>query len=223
MSISEKYAPQCAADLIIEDPITRQRVAEYADGSRTGHVLFEGPRGSGKSSAANVISKARRSLAQNPALTGDTHSFIRPLNGATFTTQSIDEILRDWDWQFSLGVKKPVSLIDEIDKISSSTLDKLQAFLDDKGARGQVIATTNHVGSLSVPLQDRFDVISLPAISDPLSFEPRIRTILHGEEIAISDEGLRTILGEVAGSWRDALKRTEDIIVSLRSAVAEQG
>jgi DNA polymerase III delta prime subunit len=221
MSFREKHAPQCAADLVIENPTTRLRVAEYVDGNRTNHVLFEGPRGSGKSSAAYVISKARRSLAQNPDLSGDTNDVARPFNGATFTTDSLDEILRCWDWQLALCVGKPVSVIDEIDKFSSPTLDKLQAFLDDHGDLGQVIATTNHSGRLSAPLLDRFDVISLPEISDPLSFETRIRKILLAENVTISDEGLRKILGEVEGTWRDALKRTEDIIVRLRTAVAE--
>ena len=223
MSFREKHAPQCAADLVIENPNTRLRVTEYVDGNRTNHVLFEGPRGSGKSSAAYVISKARRSLAQNPSLSGDTNDVARPLNGATFTTDSFDGILRNWDWQSALCVGKPVSVIDEIDKLSSATLDKLQAFLDDNGALGQVIATTNHAGRLSAPLLDRFDVISLPKISDPLSFESRIRKILLAESVTISDEGLRKILGEVEGTWRDALKRTEDIIVRLRASVAEGG
>lgn len=223
MSFREKHAPLCAADLVIENSITRQRVAEYADGIRTDHVLFEGPRGSGKSSAAYVISKARRSLAQNPNLSGDTQESARPFNGADFTPDSLDMIWRNWDWQWALCVGKPVSVIDEVDKISSTTLDKLQAFLDGHGALGQVIATTNHAGRLSVPLLDRFDVISLPEISEPLSFEPRIRAILQAENTTISDEGLQKILGQVGGSWRDALKRTEDIIVHLRSSAADQG
>jgi MoxR-like ATPase len=131
MSFREKHAPQCAADLVIENSNTRLRVNEYVDGNRTNHVLFEGPRGSGKSSAAYVISKARRSLDQNHDLSGDTSDVARPFNGATFTIDSLDGILRCWDWQLALCVGKPVSVIDEIDKLPSPTLDKLQAFLDD--------------------------------------------------------------------------------------------
>jgi len=205
MTNMKKYAPVTMREIVIEDADIKQRLEDYADGLRTGHVLMHGPRGTGKSSAANVISQQRSG--------GNLGAFTQGYEGATFTEPDFNKILNDWDWQRSQGVNVPVAVINEVDLLSPSLLEKLKAFTDDYGHLGQIVATTNNPHKLSAAQQDRFDMIEMPPIS-PETFAPRLREILEAERADISDDDLRDVLATTNGSWRDALSVAEDIIVA---------
>ena len=208
MSIKKKYEPKKIDDIVVEDPATKQRLADYADGLRTGHVLMHGPKGTGKSSAARVISDTLTG--------GGMGTFSESYEGATFKESDFARILKDWSWQLSQGVAAPVTVINEVDLLPPALLEKLKAFMDEKEHIGQIIATTNNPHRLSPAHQDRFDVIEMPALS-PDAFAPRIRQIFDGEceGTDISDDQLRDILDTTNGSWRDAISATEDGVVAI--------
>lgn len=207
MTNMKKYAPVTMREIVIEDEDIKQRIEDYADGLRTGHVLMHGPKGTGKSSAANVIAQQRTG--------GNLGAFTQTYEGAKFTETDFDKILRDWDWQRSQGVDVPVAVLNEVDLLSASLLEKLKAFTDDYGHLGQIIATTNNPHKLSAAQQDRFDMIDMPAIS-PETFAPRVREILEAERVEISDDDLCDVLATTNGSWRDALSAAEDIIIASK-------
>lgn len=207
MTNMRKYAPVTMREIVIEDADIRQRLEDYADGLRTGHVLMHGPRGTGKSSAANVIAQQRTG--------GNLGAFTQAYEGATFTQADFDKIRNDWDWQRSQGVDTPVAVINEVDLLSAPLLEKLKAFKDDYGHLGQIIATTNNPHKLSAAQQDRFDMIEMPPIR-PETFAPRVREILDAECVQISDDDLGDVLATTNGSWRDALSAAEDIIVASK-------
>lgn len=203
----KKYAPVTMGEIVIEDADIKQRLEDYANGVRTGHVLMHGPRGTGKSSAANVIAQQRTD--------GNLGAFTQGYEGATFTEPDFNKILNDWDWQRSQGVDTPVAVINEVDLLSAPLLEKLKAFTDDYGHLGQIIATTNNPHKLSAAQQDRFDMIEMPAVS-PEAFFSRVREILDAEQVEISDDDLRDVLATTNGSWRDALSAAEDISVASK-------
>lgn len=207
MTNMKKFAPKTMQEVAVEDANTKQRLEEYADGVRTGHVLMHGPKGTGKSSAANVIADQRTG--------GNLGAFTKAYEGATFTECDLDKILKDWDWQSSQSVNVPVAIINEVDLLSTTLREKLKAFTDDYGHLGQIIATTNNPHKLSAAQQDRFDMIEMPPVS-PETFAPRIRDILDAEEIEFSEDYLRDVLATTNGSWRDALSAAEDIIVASK-------
>lgn len=207
MTNMKKYAPATMREIVIEDADTKQRLEDYADGLRTEHILMHGPKGTGKSSAANVIAQQRTG--------GDLGAFTQAYEGATFTQSDFEKILNDWDWQRSQGVDVPVAVINEVDLLSAPLLEKLKAFTDECGHLGQIIATTNNPHKLSAAQQDRFDVIEMPAIS-PETFFSRVREILDAEQVEISDDDLRDVLATTNGSWRDALSAAQDIIIASK-------
>jgi DNA polymerase III delta prime subunit len=207
MTNMKKYAPVTMREIVIEDEDIKQRLEDYAEGLRTGHVLMHGPKGTGKSSAANVIAQQRTG--------SNLGAFTESYEGATFTESDFNKILNDWDWQRSQGVETPVAVINEVDLLSASLLEKLKAFSDDYGHLGQIIATTNNPHKLSAAQQDRFDMIEMPPIS-PETFAPRVREILEAEQVEIADDDLRDVLATTNGSWRDALSAAQDIVVASK-------
>jgi len=176
MSFQKKYAPQTVDELAIANQNTRKRIADYADGLRTGHVLIYGPKGTGKSSAADVIVKSRIGNTLGPIQ--------RAYEGASMTREDVDGLVNVWGFQRLGKGGKPVSVINEIDLLPRQTVEHLKAFMDEQGEVGQIIATTNNPHLLTAPIRDRFDMIELPAI-DPKDFELRIRAILEAEGVAV--------------------------------------
>lgn len=208
MTSNTKHQPQTVGELVIEDPKTRQRIADYADGLRTGHMLMHGPQGTGKSATADVISKSR--------IDHNMWSFTKAYEGSKMTSSIVEGILQDWNWQL-IGASFPVTVINEIDLLSPAAVERLKSFMDEYGHLGQIIATTNNQRRLSAPMRDRFDIIEMPAIS-PNGFEKRIRETLYAEGMSFDETMLRDMLATTDGSWRGALSVREDIIVASKRA-----
>ena len=203
----KKYEPKTVDDLVFADQQTRQRVEDYADGLRTGHMILHGPKGTGKSSAARVISESRTG--------GGLGNATDAYEGAGFKESDLDKILNDWSWQRLNGVEVPVTVINEIDLLPPAMLEKLKSFMDECSSNGQIIGTTNHEHKLSAALQDRFDIIEMPALPAE-AFVPRVREIVQAESYDVTEAEVMTVLASGTGSWRDALSAAEDIILSKR-------
>ena len=208
MSFMAKHAPRSVGDLVIENARTRQRLEEYAAGDRNGHMIMHGPKGTGKSSAARVVSEERCKVdgVQAPFWTR---------NGASMKAADFDAILNEWDFQRQCGVKHPVTVIEEVDKLSPHMRDLLQGFIDEHGKHGQIIATTNNLDGLSHPQQDRFDQIKMPAISGA-ACEERARQIFEAEAAEVSDDHMRDMLSTTNGSLRDIGSAIEDMVLDSK-------
>lgn len=208
MSFMAKHEPKSVGDLVIENERTRQRLEDYAAGDRNGHMIMHGPKGTGKSSAARVISEQRCTVDGQQVPHGTR-------NGASMAVKDFDAILNEWQYQSICGVEHPVSVIEEIDKMSPQMRDLLQGFIDEYGKHGQIIATSNNVDGLSHAQQDRFDKVTMPAVSAE-ACEDRARQILDAEEAAFSDDVLRDMLRTTNGSWRDIGSALEDMVLDSK-------
>lgn len=209
MKFADKHSPKSFDDLIIEKENIRRRLKQYAEGKRTNHLIIYGPKGTGKSTAARVIMETR--------CNGQNCRFTQPYEGSKFTAGDLDSIAADWDWQPSIGVKHPVTVINEIDQISTALREKLKSLMDELGHRGQIIATTNNLHVLSAPLQDRFDKIELPTLSAEGCLE-RAQYILASEGVDFTDDDLRDQLEDFDGSLRDLASVLQDIVLDAEDA-----
>lgn len=205
----KKHEPKTIDDLVIANPKTRERLEDYAAGNRFGHMVMHGPKGTGKTSAANIISKQRESQNDN-SLFG-MEGFVS-YEGATITEKDILNLPNEWDWRRQCGMKPPTIVINELDKMSDSMLEKLKATLDQYSGAGQIIATTNNLHKLPPALEDRFDSIEMPSLTAE-DLAPRVQQIAAAEEVNVSESYVKNVLASNTGSWRDALSAAEDIVV----------
>lgn len=208
MSFMDKYAPRSVDDLVVENKHIKQRLEDYASGDRSRHMIMHGPKGTGKSSAARVIAEARTMVdgEQVPFWTR---------NAANMTAADFGAILNEWDFQRQCGVKHPVTIIEEVDKLSAALRDQLQAFIDEFGKNGQIIATSNNLHGLSHAQQDRFDQIKMPPVRAEVC-EERVRQILEAEGAQVDVDHLRGMLSTTNGSWRDIGSVTEDMVLDSK-------
>lgn len=211
-----QHQPKTIGDLIIPNPQTRQRLEEYANGTRCGHMIMHGPKGTGKTSAANIISKQHEAQNDNaPMHMENFHSY----EGAQMTEKDINGLSQEWHWRRLCGMQPPTIVINEVDKMAPALLEKLKAEMDQYEERGfgecQVVATTNNLHKLPPALSDRFDKIEMPAF-DPKDLEERTAAILSAEGIEVSEAELEQILTTTNGSFRDALSVVEDVVIAKR-------
>ncbi len=203
----KKYEPKTIDDLVFVNSKTKQRISDYANDDRGGHVVLHGPKGTGKSSAAQVISETKT----NGGVGNSTDAY----EGSSFKQSDFDKILNDWNWQRLQGVENPVTVINEIDLLETAMLEKLKSFMDQFGKHGQIIGTTNHNHKLSPALQDRFDIIEMPALTAEV-LAPRVQEIVQAEGYEVSKDEVMAVLSSATGSWRDALSAAEDIILEKK-------
>ena len=188
----KKHEPKTIDDLVIPNPKTRQRLEDYAAGDRVGHMVMHGPKGTGKTSAANIISKQRE--AQNDNSPFGMEGF-DSYEGATITEKDILNLPNEWEWRRQCGMKPPTIVINELDKMSDAMLEKLKATLDQYSGAGQIIATTNNLHKLPPALEDRFDSIEMPALTaDDLAL--RVQQIVAAEGVNVRWSRL---LGQLGG------------------------
>lgn len=206
------YAPKSIDDIIVDDPETYRRLADYANAIRTDHVLMSGPPGTAKTTAANVIVSTRAKASGS-----ELGPFLDSFEGVNFTEDDLPKIERQWSFQRACGVKAPAVVINEIDKMSPQMREKLKAFMDEQAENGQIIATTNHPHVLSDAFRNRFDEIRLPQVSAD-KLKERAREVLKSEGVALSEGQLNDLVKATNGSWRDLLSAVQDIVIAYNRA-----
>jgi|GEM_PF-710739 len=210
------HKPTTIDDLVIPNPKTRQRLEEYAEGIRSGHMIMHGPKGTGKTSAANIISKQHEGQNDNSLMHMENFP---SYEGAKMTEKDIYGLSKEWHWRRLCGMQPPTIVINEVDKMAPPLLEKLKAEMDQYEERWfgecQVVATTNNIHKLPPALADRFDKIEMPAL-EPEDLETRVLEILEAEEMQVSEAELQQVLATTNGGLRDALSAIEDIVLKKR-------
>jgi replication-associated recombination protein RarA len=209
------HKPKTITDMVIPNPKTRERLEDYESSRRQGNVLLHGPKGTGKTCAAEIISKAREKQNDNSILESED---FRAFEGATITEKEILSLPDEWEWRRQCGMKPPTIVINEIDKLSSAMLEKLKATMDQNEGKGQIIATTNNRHKLPPALDDRFRALEMPALSVD-DFVAPVMGMVEKEGFSVTEAEVKAVLATSTGSWRDALDAAEEI--TLRKSKAQ--
>jgi replication-associated recombination protein RarA len=204
MKLIQKHAPLLFDDLVFADDATAKRLKQYAAGQRDEHLLLFGSTGTGKSTAAKLIT-AQRCRVQ------PTDQAIEPIDGSAFSHADFEKMARMWNWQSAMGSDHPTVIIDEIDQLKTADLLSLRSFID-KFTGGTIIATTNHLHKLDHPLVDRFDPIELrpPSVE---RWADSAMSVLATEGSTVEHADLIRLLStNASGSIREVFAILTDIV-----------
>lgn len=202
VDLAERHRPRRLADLLGQDAAAAQ-LTSFAAAPYTAAFMFEGPTGTGKTSAALALANELGALewgglARIKSGAMDAESVDKALDALRFTP-----MFQDSPWH--------VLVCDEADMMSPKASGLWLSALEDLPGLSVVIFTTNHPGKFQARFRDRCERVKFHA--DPARLDRAAQEVI--------DRIWRAETGDSYGSPRvaDLPGIVEDGELSLRRAV----
>lgn len=214
-ALYRKYRSQTFGEMIGQSVISTTLKQAVANGKISHAYLFSGPRGTGKTSAAKIFSKAMNCLNQvdgEPCnicdlcqdITNGSLEDVIEIDAAS--NNGVDEIrdIRDKSTYAPSRATFKVYIIDEVHMLSTGAFNALLKTLEEPTENVVFILATTELHKIPATILSRvqrfeFKSIKLADIKEHLS------TILDKEGIAFEDDALTIIARRAEGGMRDAL------------------
>jgi len=204
----QKYRPKTIDDFIFSDESLKKVIRKYIDEKNIPHLLFYGPRGTGKTTLAHILIN---SIVDEDHISSD----VLYINGSK--DGGIDQIRTQITSHIStvpMGELKIV-FVDEADGLSSSAQDSLRGVLEKYDGHARVIFTCNYQNRLTPELRSRFKQIRFSP-PDKESIMLYCAKILTKEGVDLEDDenlqAFSSIMEEYAGDLRQ-------IVITLENSV----
>ncbi|MDY2957193.1 MAG: DNA polymerase III subunit gamma/tau [Lachnospiraceae bacterium] len=214
-ALYRKWRPETFSEVKGQDPIVKTLKNQVAS-SHTAHAyLFNGTRGTGKTSVAKIMAMAVN--CENPtdgepclkcstclSIAKGSNLNIREIDAASNNgVDNIREIKEDVIYKPTSGRYK-VYIIDEAHMLSSAAFNALLKTLEEPPEYVIFILATTEISSIPITISSRcqrydFKRISVETISDQLT------ELAEKENILIEEKAVRYIARSADGAMRDAL------------------
>lgn len=248
MSWYRLYRPRTVAGLHLTS--VRERLLALMDNGRFPQVLlFAGPKGTGKTSAARIIAamlndpaneavvdalffgktQPKKTALFEPSESELTDSIIR---GAAFTVQELDaashrgiddvRALKERVYLPPQGAKVSVYILDEVHMLTTEAFNALLKLLEEPPAHAVFILATTELHKIPATVASRATLIPFTKATDA-EISQAIEAILKQEQIKTFDQAGLTALARFAdGSFRDAVKLAENVVQSDQALTGEK-
>ena len=227
--LARKYRPQCFADVIEQEHITRTLGNAIAAGRVAHALLFSGPRGTGKTTVARILAKALNCQAE-PAtapcnqcrscqdITAGHAVDVYEIDGAS--NNSVDQIreLRENVKYMPAHSPYKIYIIDEVHMLSTPAFNALLKTLEEPPAHVIFMFATTEPHKIPITILSRcqrfdFRRVRVSAIAGHLA------TICRREGIEVGPESLDVIARESGGSVRDSLSLLDQVMACGQKAI----
>jgi len=232
MTLYRKHRPQLINELDLEDVRkTLQGLAKDPE-NLPQQLMFAGPRGSGKTSAARIIAKLVN--CENPVKTeiGSEH-YYEPCNKCdqcnainkagnidviemdAASNRGIDDIrsLRDSVSLAPNSAKRKVYVLDEAHMLTTEAANAFLKTLEEPPSHVIFILATTDPEKLPGTVRSRLTTISFKKAKLE-EIERQLNRVSEKEKLSIEPGVIEMISNQVDGSFRDAVKMLESLLVS---------
>ncbi len=221
IALYRAWRPQAFRDIVGQQHITQTLQNALREGRFTHAYLFNGPRGTGKTSAAKVFAKAVNCVnGPSAEPCNECDACQRITSGAVMDVVEIDaasnrgveEIrdIRDKVKYAPTEVRYKVYIIDEVHMLTTEAFNALLKTLEEPPEHVIFILATTEPHRLPATIISRCQRFDFHRVSleDQLA---RIRSVCEQENISAEEEALRYIARLSDGGMRDALSLLDQV------------
>ena len=214
-----KYRPQKLSEIYGQDTVVKILQNSLDKNLPLQSIIFYGPRGVGKTSAARILAKAVNCLSDGEKPCGKCSSCLKDNNldiieidGATHNGVDIIRDLKEKVNFMPTDSKYKVYIIDEFHMISTSAFNALLKTLEEPPKHVLFILATTEIEKVPETIISRcmmveFERMSIESIVDRLSF------IAKKEKIDIDKDVLKEIAKQSNGGMRDSISMLEKLSI----------
>jgi len=192
---TEKYRPKKLKEMIGQDPIVN-RLEAYVKARSMPHLLFAGPAGSGKTTAAICIANE---------LFGSIEQDFLELNASD--ERGIDVVrtkMKDFARTRPLHGDFKIIFLDEADALTPDAQNALRRTMENYTQTCRFILSCNYSSKIIGPIQSRCAIFRFKRISKE-EIKKQLESILKKENVAFDSSGLDSILYVAEGDMRLAI------------------
>ncbi len=224
IALYRKYRPKVFEDLVGQSNITETLINQINNNRLSHAYLFSGPRGTGKTSSAKIISRYANCLEPNkynPCNICDNckqilnDSFLDVIEMDAASHNGVDDIRELTDgirYSPSIG-KKKVIIIDEVHMLSKGAFNALLKTLEEPPHYVIFILATTEPEKIPQTIISRCQSFDFKRISseDMSKYLAKVSSL---EGININEDALMKISKQSGGAMRDALGLLEKVFSS---------
>ena len=231
-ALYRKFRPTTFSEMVGQEHITRTLKNQIV-AQRVGHAyLFNGGRGTGKTSAAKILARAINCL--NPkdgepcneceickeALNGSLTDIVEMDAASNNSVEDVRQI-RDEVNFLPTKAKYRVYIIDEVHMLSTGAFNALLKTLEEPPAHVKFILATTEPQKLPATILSRCQRFDFKKISEE-DIIKRLEIVCKESEIEISEQALKIVASLAEGAMRDALSILERCIQDGNTKIDEE-